>query len=123
MVPTSKIPIVIVMLGALLAFHSASAKDVSRNIIVDPLSSDELEDARRRAFFGEGRSAFWVYLHLSAHQLDEDAMAYLRLSAELGHCEAIFEMRNKIRNQAGPELSRDFMRESRRNPRAKRCFD
>ncbi len=115
--------VVFVMFGALLVFYPASAQDVPRNLIADPLSSDELADARRSAFLGDGRSAYWVYFHLSAHRLDEDAVAYLRLSAELGYCEAIFELRNKIRNQAGSDLSRGFMRESRRNPRAKHCFD
>lgn len=118
------LPIMIfAMLGALLVADSSSAQDVPRNLIMDPLSADELADARRKAFLGDGRSAYWVYFHLSAHLLDEDAAAYLRLSAELGHCEAVFEMRNKIRNQVGSDLSREFMRESRRNPRAKDCFN
>lgn len=72
-----------------------------RDIVRNPLSDDELMQARRNAFSGDGESAYLVYMQLTAHELDLDARAYLRLAAELGYCMAVHEVRDSIRNQDG----------------------
>jgi hypothetical protein len=93
-----------------------------RDIVRNPLSDDELMQARRNAFSGDGESAYLVYMQLTAHELDLDARAYLRLAAELGYCMAVHEVRDSIRNQDGDALALRYIKEMKKNRRAKECF-
>lgn len=77
---------------------------------------------RSQAFLGDADAAYLVYEHLSFNALDTSAVIYLRLAAELGHCAAMFEIRNKLRNYEDPELAIRYEEAARSDPRTQPCF-
>lgn len=101
---------------------AVSEEDLRRNPILHPLSDVELTEHRSRAFLGESESAYLVYEHLSANTQDRNAPIYLRLAAELGKCEAVMEIRNKLRNHEDPHLAARYFEEAKTDERTRHCF-
>ena len=98
------------------------AAPTKRDLRFHPLSADELARYRSLAFLGDADAAYLVYEHLSFIALDPSAVIHLRLAAELGHCAAMFEFRNKLRNYDDLELAVRYEGAARSDPRTQSCF-
>lgn len=98
------------------------ASPTNRDLRFHPLSADELAQYRSQAFLGDADAAYLVYEHLSFNTGDPSALIHLRLAAELGHCAAVFEIRNKLRNDEDPKPAVRYEEDARADPRTQSCF-